>query len=220
MAIQFVQSKQGTPSSGAEIAFSLDSQPIVGNTLILGGGSWTGSPAGKITGIVDTAGNGWSRAVYVNSTSNTEAEIWYTYVASTASPYTITATWDKGNGVGCGACEYSGVLNPTPVDGTDIFFDEAGSTTPSVGSVTPTGNALYVAFISVRAVTTIDKDAAFTERFVTESSAVVDIEYQDLISSGEKSAGWTLGTTIDSTSCIAAFKEAAATRKWLFGARP
>jgi hypothetical protein len=208
MAIAWVQTKAGVTGDTTIVA-RLDTQPIVGNTLIVAAASWQGSPTAQVSGIVDDGSNTWARAIRANLGVNVEAEIWYAYVANTAANFDVTVTWGKaGSGVNFVVCEYSGILNPSPLDGTALL--DGTGTTPTVGPVVPTGNALYAACISTKN-TTITKGAAYTGRYVEQSNNTIDMEYEDLISSGSKSADWTIGADLPSACVLAAFKEAGGT---------
>jgi|ERR1700722_8252052 len=124
----FVQEKDANTSTVASISITFTSNNTAGNIIIIGTSS-----GNSMSGIADTAGNFYQRAV----ASGFGEEIWYAYNIN-GGANTVTVTWNGINFQNFCACEYSGVEKAfNPLDQTSIV-NGSTTTTNNVGAtVTP-----------------------------------------------------------------------------------
>jgi hypothetical protein len=98
-----------------------------GNAIVVITGAYDNAGAHAVTGVTDTAGNGYNRcgAVYTEG-SNSQMEIWVAYNITGNASNVVTATWADGmNNRRILAIQYSGMLtSATPCDGA---FAPAGA---------------------------------------------------------------------------------------------
>jgi hypothetical protein len=111
-------------------SFVLSAAPIAGNTLIF---HYAGNVA--LTSITDTAGNTWIKAKAESGSPETEQ--WYCQQDVRALTTSDSITYNAATnifGVAIKVAEHSGILEPSPIDGTGLAIWTTASTTRQAGT--------------------------------------------------------------------------------------
>jgi hypothetical protein len=128
MAIVLVQTAAlGATGSGSTIQTSaFGVQPTVGNYIVAWHWGWAGAHTGSIgaTCFTDTGSNSYTNIGAQTIDNSTYSLMGYTKVVTAGASFKITAT-PVMTGLTTGdrlvvACEFSGILSTSPVDGTPI----------------------------------------------------------------------------------------------------
>lgn len=156
-----------TGSAGKTLTISFGSNTIKGNSIIvvMGMGEVEVGGGSPITlAVTDSQSNTYSQAVKASQSTTQEASIFYaTNTAGGADTVTITIAGSGSSNTAIAAeiYEMSGLIAPSPLDGTSTG-NNAGSTSPATGSVSPIVPNEY-AFVAVAAAGgTITAGAAWT----------------------------------------------------------
>jgi hypothetical protein len=208
MAIAHVQSAtivEGANVSSIQASFA--SPPADGNFLVVAVSAWNGGTE-AISSVTDNqSGNTYSLAVSQARPGDGKLFLYHCpNVNHDSGTFTITVTFGGSGYYGSVAIlEYSGVATSSPLDTTNS--GSGTSTTPSSGSVSPTGTCLYLGAVYPAVTTTITADGGWTQRQELESGEALSVIEQ--VTSGSLTAGWTLGSSGGWAALIAAFDEAA-----------
>lgn len=137
-----VQTKTSQGNGTGAVATTMDSNVVVGNTLIVQ--TITGGPGGILTtSITDNRGNTYVQFGTTRTTpGGASIQLWYAKITTGGS---LVVTTHQGNPIS--SClqhvqEVSGLNTTTPQD--QVTSITGNSTTPSGGSITPTVNGAYL----------------------------------------------------------------------------
>jgi hypothetical protein len=140
----------GTGSTGASAATSFNvtvAAPANGNTLVAVI-STRSTSAGAVTGISQSGGATWARAVQTTGTAGTSTEIWYasnTHGAGTTVTIHLAASLCASAVI----TEYSGVLAANPVEQTANNTGSGTAATTGTTAATTEANELWIGGIGL-----------------------------------------------------------------------
>jgi hypothetical protein len=148
----FVQAATGHTSSTSSLALTPSSPVTVGNRMVVEVGVWSEASAG-VSGVTDSAGNGYVELLHFRASDNTEMSIWTAPVtAGGGTRPTITVKPSAKADVGAVALEYSGVSTVSDATVVDRSIFNTGTTgaasTVLSGATQPTSgeNELAIGF--------------------------------------------------------------------------
>ena len=176
MSISLVQENTNGNSSLVNYTIAFSSNTTLNNTIIVVGSSYSET----ISGITDTRGNTYTRALITHQNfsqmSDQWCEIWYAPITSAGSTtLTISVTNTQGDtsvSSQCTAYEFSGIRTTSPVDTTNTAFNTNSS--PVGASITPSraGELILTVVVPLTVVlTSVNSPWTFDAPFVTRHDA-------------------------------------------------
>jgi hypothetical protein len=215
MAIALVKKSPATtsPSVGgagtSTNALAFATNVTSGNLVVVTLARWR-EAAGTLAAatISDTAGNTWYKDSESISTRD-GVTVWHCYANSTAT-MSITAAFTDSAYWAITAYEFSGAATGLTAGASGHHEGAGESTAATSGEVAVTGNHAYVGVVEYDAASTCAEGAGWTLGHEDESWTYTSSSDIYQISSGSKTASWTLGASDRWAACVVAFAEAVA----------
>lgn len=202
MGAALVQQKAWQDTDGT---MTFTSSVTAGSLLVFVGG---GTSTATITAISDSVNGSWTRAV--QGAGSPSSEIWYKKNAGAGSTV-VTVTVGRLQNAGGDFQEFSGCATTGGADASGANANTS-TTTPVTGSITPSASALIVAGCTFTVGTYSSGPTNSYTRLTNATfgfgSNKVEAAYKVGVT-GSTSTGWTLSSSGNQDTTIAAFLEPA-----------
>lgn len=210
MVAAFVQSTTASESANAT-PLTTSAITTTSTNLLVAGISYDSGTLNTITGITDSKGNTWLKAIELDAAAL--LSLWYCAGITGGSGHTLTIAYNDGVGsaISCVLQEFSGVATSSPLDKT--ISAQGTSAAPSSGATATTTQAdeLVIGLVGwAGATSTASLGSGYTNLAqVALADASTAMESKIVAATGAQTAAMTLGASRDWAAICATFKAAA-----------
>lgn len=214
MAISFVQYTDNSHSGGAStIVQSSSLNTTSGNFIVVVVSTYDGSGDNVLSGVTDTAGNTYTKAIgeYRSGITNHRSEIWYAENITGNSSNVVTGTFSGSTQYGnISVSEYSGVATSSSLD--DTSYSTLSSASPSSGDATASEDGcLIIGGAPLSTSRDVTKGTGFVDLVSDTTNVYYYAEYKILGVAGDYDANFTLNSSTEIIVVAAIFKPAGST---------
>lgn len=210
MVAAFVQSTTASESANAT-PLTTAGIATTSTNLLVAGISFDSGTLNTITGVTDSKGNTWSKAIELDAAAL--LSLWYSPNITGGSGHTLTIAYNDavGSAISCVLQEFSGIATASPLDRT--ISAQGTSTAPSSGATATTTQAdeLVIGLVGwAGATSTASLGAGYTNLGqVALANASTAVESKVVAATGAQTAAMALAASRDWAAICATFKAAA-----------
>ncbi len=210
MVVQFIQSMVASESGNAT-PLTTSGMTTTSGGLLVAGITFDSGTLNTITGVTDSKGNTWTKALELDAT--VLVSLWYTANIIGGSAHTFTVAYDDsvGDAVSCIVQEFSGIATASPLDKTVVATGTSAAPNSGATAATTQADELVIGFAGYFGTNVLAAAGSGYGDLAqsNQTNANGAMESKLVSATGAQTAAFTLASSRDWACICATFKTAA-----------